>query len=147
MKMMFVLTTIKHEPNKILDDPLPRWLSCLNMSAVLHSWPCCGPTTGHVLMSSSISCHTCLYLMSHSIPPHFSPSLAWQSQPSSGGWQLRWHCAGVVLGRTQVADPGTKHLPEQGREVRGEEATVYSHFSTTKTLHMILWYRPFSLLI
>ena len=37
-----------------------------------------------------------------------------------------------------MADPGTKHLPEQGREVRGEEATVYSHFSTTKTLHMIL---------
>ena len=35
--MMFVLTTIKHEPNKILDDPLRRWLSCLNMSAVLHT--------------------------------------------------------------------------------------------------------------
>ena len=94
MKMMFALTTIKHEPNKILADPLRRWLSCLNMSAVLHTPlpdTCSCPPP-------SLAIHVCIScLIQFRLT---SPSPAWlgsHNTPLAGDSWLRWHCAGALV--------------------------------------------------
>ena len=151
MKMMFVLTTIKHEPNKILADPLRRWLSCLNMSAVLHTPlpdTCSCPPP-------SLAIHVCIScLIQFRLT---SPSPAWlgsHNTPLAGDSWLRWHYAGALLGSTQhctVLCRGTCWAAHrcQTREQNIFQSSaercrgrVYSHWFSTRVDAVVMdrWY-------